>query len=44
MRKFATPPQDAQERAKYMRFLQQRGFSQRAIRAALVGMMREQDG
>ena len=37
-RKFANPPQDAQERAKYMRFLQQRGFSQRAIKAALASL------
>jgi regulatory protein len=39
-RKFPNPPQDAQERAKYMRFLQQRGFSQRAIRAALANLVR----
>ncbi len=39
-RKFANPPQDAQERAKYMRFLQQRGFSQRAIKAALASLSR----
>jgi len=36
-RKFGTPPQDAAERAKQMRFLAQRGFSQGAIRAALQG-------
>lgn len=34
-RKFGHPPADANERAKQMRFLQQRGFSHRAIRAAL---------
>ncbi|HSY28212.1 MAG TPA: recombination regulator RecX [Burkholderiaceae bacterium] len=34
-RKYETAPKDASERAKYMRFLQQRGFSHRAIRAAL---------
>lgn len=37
-RKFGTPPVDAAERAKQMRFLQQRGFSHKAIRAALAGM------
>lgn len=36
-RKFGTPAADAAERAKQMRFLQQRGFSQSAIRAALRG-------
>lgn len=34
-RKFGRPPTDATERAKQMRFLQQRGFSANAIRAAL---------
>jgi regulatory protein len=34
-RKFGTPPQDAAERSKQMRFLMQRGFSQTAIRAVL---------
>jgi regulatory protein len=34
-RKFDQPPAEAAERAKYMRFLQQRGFSHRAIQAAL---------
>ena len=38
-RKYATPPQDALERAKYIRFLQQRGFSSRAIKAALAGLV-----
>ncbi len=36
-RKFGEPPVDAAERAKQMRFLQQRGFSHKAIRAALAG-------
>ena len=35
-RKFAQPPANAAERARQMRFLQQRGFSQGAIRAALL--------
>lgn len=34
-RKFGHPPENAEERAKQMRFLQQRGFSSDAIRAAL---------
>lgn len=34
-RKFGTLPQNADERAKQMRFLMQRGFSSRAIRDAL---------
>jgi regulatory protein len=34
-KKFRQPPMDATESAKQMRFLQQRGFSQRAIQAAL---------
>ena len=37
-RKFAHPPQDAAERAKYIRFLQQRGFSSRAVKAALASL------
>jgi len=36
-RKYGQPPIDAAERAKQMRFLQQRGFSHDAIRAALRG-------
>lgn len=36
-RKFGTPPADAAERSKQMRFLMQRGFSQSAIRVALRG-------
>lgn len=34
-KKFGSPPEDAAERAKQMRFLQQRGFSSSAIRAAM---------
>lgn len=34
-RKFSHPPEDAKARARYMRFLQQRGFSGHAIRFAL---------
>lgn len=34
-KKFGHPPSDAKERAKQMRFLQQRGFSHGAIRTAL---------
>jgi len=37
VRKFGTPPQDANERAKQMRFLMQRGFSSRAIQKAMRG-------
>jgi regulatory protein len=37
-RKFHAPPQDAAERAKQIRFLAQRGFSQSAIRTALKGL------
>lgn len=37
LRKFGTLPKDANERAKQMRFLMQRGFSNRAIRAAMRG-------
>lgn len=36
-RKFPRPPADAAERAKQIRFLLQRGFSQRAIREAMRG-------
>jgi regulatory protein len=35
LRKFGHAPVDAAERAKQVRFLQQRGFSHRAIRAAM---------
>lgn len=34
-KKFGSPPVDAADRAKQMRFLQQRGFSPSAIRAAM---------
>jgi regulatory protein len=34
-RKYDVPPGDAATRVKYMRFLQQRGFSHRAIQVAL---------
>jgi regulatory protein len=34
-KRFGHPPADAAERAKQMRFLQQRGFSHRAIQAAM---------
>ena len=36
-RKFGVPPTDAAERGKQMRFMQQRGFSHKAIRAAMSG-------
>lgn len=36
-RKFGTLPENAEERAKQMRFLMQRGFSNRAVRDALRG-------
>lgn len=42
-RKFGEIPADATERARQMRFLQQRGFSTRAIRAALRGSDDESD-
>jgi regulatory protein len=35
LKRFGRPPADAAERGKQMRFLQQRGFSHRAIQAAL---------
>ncbi|GAA4024102.1 recombination regulator RecX [Actimicrobium antarcticum] len=35
LRKFGEPPTSAAERGKQMRFLQQRGFSHRAIQAAM---------
>lgn len=37
-KKFGTPPSDAAERAKQMRFLQGRGFSSAVIRETLTGM------
>jgi regulatory protein len=42
-RKFGTVAQDAAERSKQMRFLLQRGFSQRAARAAMQGAAEEDD-
>lgn len=42
-RKFGKVAQDAAERAKQMRFLLQRGFSQRAVRAAIQGGADEDD-
>jgi regulatory protein len=42
-RKFDRVAQDAAERAKQMRFLLQRGFSQRAVRAAMEGSSEEDD-
>ena len=42
-RKFGTLPQDALERNKQMRFLLQRGFSQRAIQAAMKGVDLDDD-
>jgi regulatory protein len=45
-RKFGNVPQDASQRAKQMRFLQQRGFSHRAIQAVMrnpSGADEEQD-
>jgi len=43
-RKFDHPPTDAAERAKQMRFLQQRGFSHRAIQAAMRAAASGSDG
>ena len=37
-KKYDTPPADAAQRAKYMRFLQQRGFAHRAIQAAMKAL------
>ncbi|MFP5392042.1 MAG: recombination regulator RecX [Gammaproteobacteria bacterium] len=42
-RKFGKVAEDAAERSKQMRFLMQRGFSQRAIRAAMKGRMPEDE-
>ena len=42
-RKFGTVARDAEERNKQMRFLLQRGFSQRAIRAAMKGVDLDDD-
>ncbi|NEX60691.1 recombination regulator RecX [Noviherbaspirillum galbum] len=41
-RKFSQPPADAAERAKQMRFLQQRGFSLGAIQAAMKNLPEEE--
>lgn len=40
-KKFGQPPMDAQERAKQIRFLAQRGFSSRSISAVLRGDVEE---
>jgi len=37
-KKFAHPPENAEQRAKQIRFLMQRGFSQWAIREAMKGV------
>ncbi len=42
-RKFGSVPGDAAARGKQMRFLMQRGFSQRAIRVAMQGHMPDDD-
>jgi regulatory protein len=42
-RKFGEVAAEAQERGKQMRFLMQRGFSQKAIRAAMRGTCPEDD-
>ena len=42
-KKFGHPPADAAERAKQMRFLQQRGFSLQAIQKALRGYLQDED-
>lgn len=42
-RKYSQAPADAVERAKQMRFLQQRGFSHEAIRAAMRGSVPEEE-
>lgn len=41
-KKFGHPALDAAERSKQMRFMQQRGFSQRAIQAAMLGLDEEE--
>lgn len=38
LRKFRVKPQDMAEKARYMRFMQQRGFSSKAIRMALEAL------
>lgn len=42
-RKFGTLPENAEERAKQMRFLMQRGFSSRAIRDVLRGVVEDDE-
>ncbi|HEY5800479.1 MAG TPA: recombination regulator RecX, partial [Burkholderiaceae bacterium] len=42
-RKFGQVAQSAEERSKQMRFLMQRGFSHRAVSAALKGLPEEDD-
>ena len=42
-RKFGQVASDAAERSKQMRFLLQRGFSQRAVRAAMQGVDLDED-
>lgn len=42
-RKFGVVAQDAQQKAKQMRFLMQRGFSQKAVRVALKGSPDDDD-
>jgi len=42
-KKFDHAPADASERAKQMRFLQQRGFSQDAIRGAMRAIGKDED-
>jgi regulatory protein len=42
-KKFGSPPADLVERSKQMRFLQQRGFSHRAIQAAMRSL-HDEDG
>lgn len=42
-RKYTQPPEDAAERAKRMRFLQQRGFSLDAIKAAMRNFQQADD-
>jgi regulatory protein len=43
LRKFGSQPADAGERAKQIRFLMQRGFSHRAIRAAMQAKGGDED-
>lgn len=43
LKKFAKPPECAAERAKQMRFLQQRGFSHEAIQRAMRKIQKESD-